>query len=78
MHCLGHKDIVEFLLQKDAIANAAGNYGNTALIWAAVAGPKESIVSLVEKGGANIHHTNREGYTALLYGSKHGIMNMKL
>lgn len=68
---LGHKDAVNFLSQKGANVNHAGQDGNTALIWGAVSGNLGTIESLVQKN-AMVDQTNRNGYTALTYAAKHG------
>lgn len=40
-------------------------------MWAAVAGVTKSVEILVQNG-ADIHHTNTDTYTPLLYAAKHG------
>ena len=61
----GREKLLKTLLDKGADVKAADSRGNTALIWAVRRIRKPSVVDMLIKRGANIHHVNKQGKTAL-------------
>jgi ankyrin repeat protein len=67
----GHKDVVEFLINKGADIKAKSNEGTTALICAARYGYKDIVEILINKG-ADIEVKNSDGWTALTLAAREG------
>jgi ankyrin repeat protein len=59
-----HADTIALLLQHGAEVNAVDGYGYTPLIYAAAQGCLRSTTLLLE-AGANPHHRDQEGHSAL-------------
>lgn len=69
--CLGHKQLVDLLLQNGANVSLPNNFGTTPLHWAASKGFK-SIAELLIKNGANINYVDAYGKTPLDLTAMHG------
>ncbi|KAL1840055.1 hypothetical protein VTJ49DRAFT_831 [Mycothermus thermophilus] len=70
----GHVDTINLLLshfstapaaQKQAFVDAANEYGNTGLHWAALGGHLAAVRLLVEEGGASVALANDKNYVPL-------------
>jgi ankyrin repeat protein len=61
----GHKEVVEFLIQKGADIEAKDNDGMTALMKASFMGRKE-IVELLIQNGADVNQKNNNGQNAMM------------
>lgn len=72
----GHRDLVEFLLQKGALIGACNDLGQTALFFA-VQGNHTDIVQLLIKAGANIEAREWDGgYTPLALAAAKGYIDI--
>uniref|UniRef100_A0A3P8ZRT7 Ankyrin 2a, neuronal n=1 Tax=Esox lucius TaxID=8010 RepID=A0A3P8ZRT7_ESOLU len=60
----GHEDLVEELLERGSVVDAATKKGNTALHIAALAGQKE-VARLLLKRGADVNAQSQNGFTPL-------------
>lgn len=61
----GHGDMVEFLLDEGAFADAETDDGNTALIMVAGVAGREEVVSILARRGASPTKTNKYAQSAL-------------
>ena len=60
----GHCSVVELFLAHNAQVNACNYTGANALMFATECGQLQTIEMLVEKGAANVLHTDQQGNTA--------------
>jgi len=64
--------VMEVLLEAGADANAKDDKGNTPIHWIVGRGALSMMMTLVDKGGANLDCTNAEGSTPLMRGASAG------
>jgi ankyrin repeat protein len=68
----GHTDIVKLLLESRADVNAKGEYGETALMRAALSSGRMDIIKLLLEAGADVNAKSTNGKTALMTAAKNG------
>ena len=61
----GHEKLTRMLLDHGAKANGGDRRRNTALMWVAGNGHSPDVVRLLIERGADVHHRNEDGETAL-------------